>query len=182
MLKPAENPPTLTPGADTPADLEGQWWVAHTKARNEKALAWDLLRHRIGYFLPMRQRVFFSGGRKRRTMIPLFTSYVFFCGDHNARYLALATNRVCRTLDVGNQQRLVHELVAIHRALIATANLEPYAGVAIGERCRVTAGPFEGIEGIVVARRTRARLVLEVHAIGNGVALEIDADLLEPIG
>jgi len=181
MLKPADNPPSITPGAESPADLQGQWWVAHTKARNEKALAWDLLHNGIGYFLPMREYVFFSGGRKRRGMMPLFTSYVFFCGDDQARRLALATNRVCRTLDVADQRRLISELAAIQQALAANADLQPYAGVAVGQRCRVKAGPFEGLEGVVVERRTRARLVLGVHLIKNGAALEIDADLLEPL-
>ncbi len=129
----------------------------------------------------MREYVFFSGGRKRRGMMPLFTSYVFLCGDEQARRLALMTNRVCRTLEVHDQQRLIRELEAIQRALAASANLEPYPAPAVGQRCRIKAGPFEGIEGIVVERRTRARLVLGVHLINNGASLEVDADLLEPI-
>ena len=165
VLKPDDNPPSLTPGAETPAALEGQWWVAHTKARNEKALAWDLFHHGIGYFLPMREYVFFSGGRKRRGMMPLFTSYVFFCGDDQARRLALATNRVCQTLNVANQQLLINELAVIQQALAASADLEPYAGAAVGQRCRVKAGPFEGLEGVVVERHTRARLVLNVDLV-----------------
>lgn len=181
VLKAADNPPSLSPGADTPAGLEGRWWVAHTKARNEKALAWDLLHHGIGYFLPMRDHVFFSGGRKRRALIPLFTSYVFFCGDEAARRNALATNRVCQTLEVTNQQRLIGELAAIHQALTVSANVEPYPHVAVGQRCRIKAGPFEGLEGVVVERRARARVVLSVHLIQMGVALAVDADLLEPI-
>ena len=167
MLKPADNPPSLTPGADTPAAMEGPWWVAHTKARNEKALAWELFHNGIGYFLPMREHVFFSGGRKRRAMIPLFTSYVFFCGDEAARRIALATNRVCQTLEVTNQQRLIGELAAIHQALTVSAALEPYPHAAVGLRCRIKAGPFEGLEGVVVERRARARFVLAVHLVAR---------------
>ena len=72
MLKVSENPPRMHPGAGTLTDLAGTWWVAHTKARSEKALAWDLLRRDIGYFLPLLGRVRFSGGRKRRVLMPLF--------------------------------------------------------------------------------------------------------------
>jgi len=182
LLKLADNPPMLSPAVDSLADMAGRWWVAHTKARNEKALAWDLLRREISYFLPMRHHIFFSGGRRRHGLLPLFTSYLFFCGDEQARRLALATNRVCRVLDVPNQQRLIGELAAIQRALAAKADLELYPRPAVGERCRVRAGPFLGIEGVVVERRTRARLVLDVHLIQQGAALEVDADLLEPTG
>jgi len=181
VLKAAENPPSLPPGVEVPAGLRGRWWVAHTKARNEKALAWDLLRHGIGYFLPLCQHVFFSGGRKRRTLIPLFTSYVFFCGDEAARRAALTTNRVCRTLEVADQERLVRELSAVQRAISASADLEPYPQAAVGRRCRVRAGPFADLEGVVVDRRARAQLVLEVSLLRVGAALLVDADLLEPV-
>ncbi len=147
MLKLADNPPILPPSAANVADLQGRWWVAHTKARNEKALARDLLRHNTDYFLPMRERVFFSGGRKRRGMLPLFPSYVFLCGGEQVPRLALATHRVCRVLEVADQERLIGELTAIHLALAAKADLELYARPAIGQRCRVKAGPFQGLEG-----------------------------------
>jgi len=181
VLKAADNPPILTPDAETLTDLEGHWWVAHTKARNEKALAWDLLRRHIAHFLPMQEHVIFSGGRKRRSMMPLFASYLFFCGDETDRYTAMTTNRVCQTLDAFDQAGLIHDLAAIESALACKAGLEPYLHPAIGRRCRVAAGPFEGIEGVVVERSRHARLVLEVGLLGQGAAMEIEADLLDPI-
>jgi hypothetical protein len=78
MLKLSQNPAILTPEVDSLTELTGTWWVGYTKPRFEKAFARDLCSHGIGYFLPMREKVIFSGGRKRRLMVPLFTSYVFF--------------------------------------------------------------------------------------------------------
>lgn len=181
MLKLADNPPILSPEADSLADIQGRWWVAHTKARNEKALAWDLLRRHIAYFLPMRLQVTFSGGRKRRVMKPIFTSYLFLCGDDTDRYTTMTTNRVCQTLGVHDQEQLVEELSAIEHALAAKADLDPYPHPAIGQKCRVRAGPFQGLEGIVVEQGTQARLVLQVGLLGQGAAMEIEADLLDPI-
>jgi hypothetical protein len=38
-----------------------------------------------------------------------------------------------------------------------------------------------GIEGVVIGRENaKARMVLEVTILGQGVIVEIDADLLEP--
>ena len=81
MLAFADNPPVLSPGVRGVAERRGRWWVAHTKARCEKAFAGDLLPGRVAYFLPMTERASVSGGRKRRGMMPLFPSYVFFCGE-----------------------------------------------------------------------------------------------------
>ena len=181
MLSVADNPPMISPTAHSVADLKGYWWVAHTRARFEKAFAWDLLRRGIGYFLPMRERVRVSGGRKRRVLMPLFTSYVFFCGDEDDRYAAMSTNRLCQTLVVNDQARFVAEMAAIEKALAGKAELDPYPFAVTGSRCRVTAGPFQGLEGVVVRRDKQTRLVLQVDVLGQAAAMEIDADLLEPV-
>ena len=103
MLKVSQNPPMRPPRHESVACMEGRWWVAHTRSRFEKAFAWDLAARGIAYFLPMVQRVRLSGGRRRRVFLPLFPSYVFFCGGDKDRYSAMATNRLCRTLDVADQ-------------------------------------------------------------------------------
>jgi len=182
VLSPSQNPPILPPWAKGLDELGGRWWVAHTKARNEKALAWDLLRRDIGYFLPLRHCVTYSGGRKRRVLKPLFTSYLFLCGDDRDRYTAMTTNRICRTLDVFDQDELVTQLIAIEKALVSDAELIPCSLPEIGRRCRVRAGPLVNVEGVVVEHGKRARLILAVSILGQGASLEIDADLLEPLG
>jgi hypothetical protein len=180
VLTLSENPPATLPGSGGVADCRGRWWVAHTKARCEKAFARDLLARRVAYFLPMCPRVRVSGGRKRTAMIPLFPSYVFFCGNEADRSAALTTNRLCRTIDVPDQDGLLRELAGIEKALSGRAELDLYPHAVAGRRFRVCAGPFEGVEGVVLARSGRARIVLEVRVLSCGAAMEIDADLLEP--
>ena len=180
MLALADNPPVLSPGIHSVTEAPGTWWVAHTKARFEKSFAADLLARSVAYFLPMRERVTVSGGRRRRGMAPLFPSYVFFCGDAETRYRAIATGRLCQVLRVVDQAGLVAELDALHRALEGRAPLDPYPYAAVGRRCRVTAGPFRGLEGTVVRWEGRTRIVLQVGILGRGASLEIHPDLLEP--
>jgi transcription antitermination factor NusG len=182
MLKLSETPPILPPSVESLAQLAGPWWIAHTRSRFEKAFAWDLIAREVPYFLPMIERVTVSGGRKRRQMAPLFPSYVFFCGCEDQRLAALMTNRLCQVIPVPDQQTLTTELTAIERALSSKAQLDPYPFAAVGRRCRVTAGPFQGCEGVVVRRDQVARLVLQVSILGAGAALEIDSSLLEPVG
>lgn len=162
-------------------DLQGKWWVAHTKGRFEKAFAWDLVSRDIGHFLPLVERVRFSGGKKRHVMLPLFASYVFFCGTEQDRYKAMATNRLCQTIEVVDQEQLISELLAIHLALQNKVHLNPYPCAAVGRACRVIAGPFIGVEGTVVSRSKAARLVLQIGILGQGAAMEIDVDFLEAI-
>jgi len=181
MLKLSDNPPILSPPVESLAEMPGRWWVAHTRARFEKAFAWDLIRRDIGYFLPMVLKVTVSGGRKRRGMKPLFGSYVFFCGGPDERYEAMRTDRVCSALQVQDQAQLIAELSAVLRALRGEAELDPHPFAVVGRRCRVVAGPFAGVEGVIQQRRSRTRLILGVSVLGRGASMEIDADLLEPM-
>lgn len=183
MLKFSDNPAILTPRVQSLTELSGTWWAAHTKARFEKAFARDMSCHDIGYFLPMWEKTTFSGGRKRRVMVPLFTSYVFVCGTELDRYTALATNRLCQMIDVSDQDGLVEELSRIEMALLNRVIVDHYPRLPVGNRCRVLAGPMEGAEGVVIERKdSKARMVLEVSILGQSAVVEVDADSLTPAG
>jgi len=181
MLKLTDNPPMLSPMAQRLSDLQGQWWVACTRGQHEKSLARYLLAREVGYFLPMHKRVTFCRKVKRTSLLPLFPCYVFVCGDKHEREAALQSNRIFRTIEVANQAQLVAELTAIETALAGNAELELYPSLAVGQCCRVIAGPFEGLEGIVVERRSRARFVLRVGILGQGAAMLLDGDLLQTV-
>ena len=181
MLKLSENPAIISPEVDSLTELNGTWWVAYTKARFEKVFAWDMINHGIGYFLPMREKISFSGNRKRRTMLPLFTSYVFLCGSDDDRYTAMTTNRLCQIIEVTDQDTLIKELLNIEKALLNKAVIDNYPCLAIGSGCRVISGSMMGIEGVIIEKNNvKARMVIEVTILGQGVIVEIDSDLLEP--
>lgn len=182
MMKLSDNPPILSPGVDSLTELSGRWWVAHTKARFEKVFAWELHRRDIGYFLPMTERIRVYGGKKQPVMLPLFVSYVFFCGSDKNRYIAMTTNRLCQTIEVVDQDGLRKELARIEKALLSKAIIDHYPRLPLGGRCRIISGPMIGTEGVVVERKDeKARMVLEVTILGQGAVVEIDADLLEPM-
>ena len=182
MLKLSENPAILTPEVQSLTELKGTWWIAYTKARFEKVFAWDLFGRGIGYFLPMRRKIMFSGRRKRCVMVPLFTSYVFFCGTEQDRYMALTSNRLCQVVEVADQAGLIRELASIEKALFSKTVIDNYPRLPISSYCRIISGPMMGIEGVVIKRKdAKARMVIEVTILGQGAVVEIDSDLLEPV-
>jgi transcription antitermination factor NusG len=181
LLKPEENPPIAWPEDKSISDFTGVWWVVHTKSRNEKALAQDLISSDINYFLPMSWRVRHQRGRKIRSLLPLFSGYLFFCGEENQRISLLKTNRVANLIEVKDQGKLVDELLQIAQALAAGADLRPHQYISAGKRCRVTAGPLLGLEGIVIRSKSGAHLVLQVDILGQATSVEIETDIIEVI-
>lgn len=181
MLKPEENPSIIWPQGALLLDFDGLWWVAHTKSRNEKALAQDLSSKDISYFLPMSWKVRRQRGRTIRSLLPLFSGYLFFCGDENQRLEVLRTNRVAKLIEVNDQQKLLTELLQIELALRAGVPLVPHKYLKAGRRCCVIAGPLADLQGIVVTTKNAARLVLQIDMLGQATSVEIDVDMIEPL-
>lgn len=181
MLKIHENPPVVWPLTESIRDFQGQWWVAHTKSRNEKALAHDLVAKDLSYFLPMTLKVSRRSHRTLKSMLPLFAGYLFFCGPENDRIELLKTNRVVNLLEVTDQEILLNELLRIERAVRAGVPITPHNFIKTGQLCRVIAGPLLGVEGIVVDHKGSMRLVLQVDMLGQAASVEIDVDMIEPV-
>ena len=195
MLKLSENPSISWPEGKSIRDFAGLWWVAHTKSRNEKALAQDLIRKDISYFLPMSWKVHRRRGRTIRSLLPLFSGYLFFCGGENQRIGVLQTNRVANIIEVNDQQKLLDELSQIEQALQTGAALTPYRYIEAGQHCRVIAGPLGDLRGVVIGvpkckkgclashtkTKNTVRLVLQIDMLGQATSIEIDADMIEII-
>jgi transcription antitermination factor NusG len=181
LLKVGENPPIVWPEEKSLRDFTGLWWVAHTKSRNEKALAKDLIQKDISYFLPMNWKVRRQRGRTIRSLLPLFSGYLFFCGKESQRIEVLQTNRVANLLAVKDQQKLVDELSQIERALQTGAALMPHKYFKTGQRCRVIGGPLADLHGVIVKIRGTTRLLLQIDMLGQATSVEIDTDMIEVV-
>jgi transcription antitermination factor NusG len=181
LLKPSDNPAITWPQDKTIRDFAGQWWVAHTKSRNEKSLAHDLIAKEVSYFLPMAWKVRRIRGRTLRSLLPIFGGYLFFCGEERQRIEVLRTNRVASLIEVRDQERLVKELSQIEQAIFAGADLSSHNYIKEGQRCRVIGGPLAGLIGIVVKTKNAMRLVLQIDMLGQAASVEIDMDMIEVI-
>ena len=120
-------------------------------------------------------------GRTIRSLLPLFSGYLFFCGDENQRLEVLRTNRVANLIEVNDQRKLLNELLQIELALRAGVPLVPHKYLKAGRRCRVIAGPLADLQGIVVTTKNAARLVLQIDMLGQATSVEIDVDMIEPV-
>ncbi len=87
--------------ADSEYPLPGrEWWVLHTRPRQEKSLARELVKAQTPFFLPLTPRRNLVRGRVVESHLPLFSGYVFLQADYEQRMSALATKRVARAIPV----------------------------------------------------------------------------------
>ncbi len=178
-------PGVLDTAAAGRADLLGAadpWWVVHTRARHEKALAATLARLGVRHYLPVVRRVRMHGRRRVVVDFPLFPGYLFLAGQGRECEVAWRTRRVARILPVVDQDRFRVELDAIRRVVESERAVGVYPGLREGSRCRVTGGALRGVEGVVVRRGRSCRLLISVTILGQSAVVDIDGMLVEPIG
>lgn len=160
---------------------ERQWWAVYTKVRQEKQLAHELWRYKIPFYLPLVARNHFYRGRQVRSHVPLFTGYVFLFASLSERYQSLTTNRISQVLPVADGRQLCHDLLQVHRLIESDVPLTVERRISPGQRVRIRHGSMAGLEGTVLSRSRQTKLLVAVQFMQQGVSIEMDDFMLEPL-
>jgi transcription antitermination factor NusG len=164
-----------------PSEAFGPWHILRTRSRQEKALAADLEAMGMGCYLPRVRVARQYGSQRVHVELPLFPGYLFMRGSIDDTYAADRTRRVAQIIRVADQPRLEWELRNLALVLSSDEALDPYPHLRCGVRVEVRSGPLRGVQGLIVSRGQRDRLVLQVDMLGQGVSLELDGALLDVI-
>lgn len=163
-----------TRGANATNDEDRRWWAVYTKSRQEKAFARQLVGHEVPFYLPLIPKDNIIRGRRVRSFMPLFAGYVFLYGSETERVTALTTNRVSRILPVTDEERLRRDLTHIQTLIERDAPLALERRLSPGDQVRVKTGLLRGLEGVVIRRHGKRRLLVAVNYLQQGVSVEID--------
>jgi transcription antitermination factor NusG len=166
------------PGVHPP---ECGWWAVYTRHQHEKVVTDMLLGKGLDVFLPLYDSMRRWKDRQKLLSLPLFPGYVFVRTPNVGRLQVVATPGVHMILSHGEREAIIPEaeIEAIRRTVESPFRLEPHPFLKCGERVRVMRGPLQGVEGILVRKKTAYRLVLSVDMLTQSVAVEIDATDVE---
>jgi transcription antitermination factor NusG len=178
------NPPTLWDDpASLAADPDVRWWCLHTRPRQEKAIARDLRKAGIVYYLPQVPRESRTPrGRKIQSVVPLFAGYMFLLGDRNDRVAALRGNRLVGVLEVADQEAIARDLRQIHTILSSGEPVFEEPVVPVGASVRIATGPLTGVVGKVVRRGKKDQFVAVVQFLGRGATVDLRDWQVERVG
>ena len=162
-------------------DEERQWWAVYTKARQEKAIVRQLVAQQVPCYLPLVEKNQVVRGRRTRSYQPVFGGYLFLFGNDDDRVTALQTNRVSQMLSVPDGQDFCGDLRRVRELIAANAPLTVESRLEAGQAVRIKNGPLAGLEGTIIQRRNSSRLLIAVKYLQQGVSVQIDDYLVEPI-
>jgi transcriptional antiterminator RfaH len=163
-------------------ETQGIWWVLHTRPRAEKALTRQLLARELFFYLPLHERRWQSRGRSLSSYLPLFPGYVFLNGDTEARRQALETNFVAGVLPVSDQPGLQSDLIRVQRLIETGSPLMPEDRLEPGTAVEIITGPLMGMQGTILRRGKRLKFLVAVHFLQQGVSIEIESQMIQPLG
>lgn len=162
--------------------MDAAWYALYTRNQHEKAVRGMLSNKGFEVFLPLYTAIHSWKDRKKELRLPLFPCYIFLKGGLDRRLDVLTTPGVCFFVGANGPAVIPSaEIDGIRRATDSSLVIEPHPFVRCGDRVRVKSGPFEGIEGILVRKKSLYRLVLSVELLGRSAAVEIDSAMVERI-
>jgi transcription antitermination factor NusG len=158
------------------------WYALYTCPRHEKCVAQQIEQRSIACFLPLYRSTRRWKDRRKVLELALFPGYVFVRLAPENRLRVLQLPGAVRLVSFNGQPAALpeSEIEQLRDRLTRGGRFEPHPYLSVGRRVRVTAGPMQGLEGIVVRRKDRCRVVFSLDLIMRSVAVEIDECDVEP--
>jgi transcription antitermination factor NusG len=168
-------------GAATPAK---NWFAVFVTPRHEKRVDEHCRVRGIESFLPLFQtQSHWKDGSKRVLQLPLFPSYIFVRLGSSGRASVLQVPGVILIVGGGRQQLPVPDTY-IHflREGLRQGRIEPHPYVTVGARVRIRSGVMAGMEGMLICKKNKFRVVLTLDVIMKSATVEVAIGDIEPVG
>jgi transcription antitermination factor NusG len=129
-------------------------------------------------YLPVYRRRQRWSDRIVETDRPLFPGYVFCRFDARKRLPIVSTPGVVSVVGFGSEPAPISdsEIEAVRAILRSGLAAEPCPFLREGQRIRVRRGSLEGLEGILLKKKSDWRIVVSVAMLQRSVAVEIDRE------
>ncbi|MGD0790744.1 MAG: UpxY family transcription antiterminator [Terriglobales bacterium] len=169
-------------GQGAAQDFSANWFAAYTHSHHEKRVASHFAGRQIESFLPLYAALHRWKNRCEMNLdLPLFPNYVFVHIDPRERVRVLEVPGVVSLVGFGRTLAPLPDFeIEALRAGVGQRKIEPHPYLVVGKRVRIKAGPMTGLEGVLVRKKNNFRVVLALDVIMQSVAVEVDADDLEP--
>jgi transcription antitermination factor NusG len=151
------------------------WHIVYTSPNTEKKIYNELCKRSINAYLPVNQVVRQWSDRKKKLELPLFPNYIFVKVTAREMWSVLMVAGVLRFISFGQQIAVIkdEEIETIKKLLHTNPEVNQETDCVIGDRVKVTDGPFKGLEGTVSQVKGYTRLFVSLETINRVLSVEI---------
>ena len=135
----------------------------------------------IEVFLPMQQVIRQWHDRKKKLEVPLFPNYIFVHIDAQQMYDIYTLSGFVRFVNTGGVPDIITDQKMSLIMNILEGDFRTLEGqFVVGERVRVSNGPFVDLEGVLIGEKGNHRFAVEIEAINQFVIISVDpGDLIK---
>ena len=154
------------------------WYALRTRSRHEKLVRDQLDKQGIEPLLPTVKRLSQWKDRKKEIEVPLFSGYCFVRFSQQEKTPVQKVTGVVEIVGSGSRPEPIpeQEIDALRRLMTSVLPYDPHPYLHEGMSVEVVRGPLQGIQGILLRKEKRHRLVLGVRLIQQAAAVEIDVN------
>ena len=166
----------VEPTALAAEDDQIRWYAAYTSANHERRVAEQFRVREVEHFLPTYSSVRRWKDRRVTLELPLFPGYVFVRIALRDRLKVVQVPGLARLVGFnGTPAALPKEEIAALQATVASGvRAEPHPFLVAGRQVQVKSGPMAGLQGVLLKRKGRFRVVISIALIQRAVALDAD--------
>src|SRR6266699_4984047 len=164
------------------AYYEARWYAVYTCANHEKRVATQLGEREVEHFLPLYRSMRRWKDRRVELELPLFPGYVFARVAFRERLRVLQIPSVVHVVGFGGRPVALpgEEMEILRSGLCQSLRAEPHPFLTVGQRVRITGGPFAGLEGVLKRKKNSLRIVVSLSLIQRSVAVDVDVADVAP--
>jgi transcriptional antiterminator NusG len=161
---------------DKPDNLH--WYALRTRSRHEKLVRDQLDKQGIEPLLPTVKRLSQWKDRKKEIEVPLFSGYCFVRFSRQEKMPVQKVTGVVEIVGSGSRPEPIpeQEIDALRRLMASVLPYDPHPYLQEGMQVEVVRGPLQGVQGILLRKQKRHRLVIGVRLIQQAAAVEIDVN------
>jgi len=154
------------------------WYGVRTKPKHESMAARALKGKGYEQYLPLYRSRRRWSDRVIDSVVPQFPGYVFCRFDAARRLPILTTPGVLSIVGFGTGPTPIpeSEIAAIQLVLRSGLAAEPCPFLHEGQRIRVNQGSLEGLEGLLLKKKSEWRMVVSITMLQRSVSVEIDRE------
>jgi transcription antitermination factor NusG len=155
---------------------QSPWYALYVRCNQEKLVACSLAGRGVEFFLPCYESVRQWKDRRIKLKMPLFPGYVFIRGAVLERIVLLSVPNVVHLVGTSRGPSPIPEReMRWVREGIEHGYAQPHEYLKEGQRVLITDGAMRGLEGIMVSRRNRSRIVVALDSILRAFVIEVEA-------
>lgn len=164
-----------------------RWYLVHTKPGSEVVAQANLTRQGYSVYLPRLIRSERRSGAAIERIVPLFPRYLFLLLREEQQSLVPVRCSLGVTCVVrfGSSyavvpENVIHELRSRADPMSGLFRLAPSSRLVPGSRVHITAGPFDGLEGVFQHAAGADRVIVLLSLLGHDALVRVPAFEVAP--